>query len=48
MVDPGKINVSLPVKQLLSSDYSFIESDIVNTGVNQLNSYFVSKAKVYS
>ena len=46
--DPGKINISLPVKQLLRNDYSFVESDRVNKGVNQINSYFVSKSKVYS
>jgi class 3 adenylate cyclase len=46
--EPGRINVSLPVKERLNNNFSFTENSGINTGVKQLNSYFISKAKVYS
>ncbi len=46
--EPGKINISIPVKQLLNNGYTFKDSGNINSGVNNLNSYFVSKTKVFS
>ncbi len=45
---PGKVNISVPVKQFLSNGYVFEDSRDINLGVNNLTSYFVSKSKVYS
>ncbi len=45
---PGKINISMPVRHLLNNTYTFKENISNNGGVNNLNSYFVSKTKVYS
>ncbi len=45
---PGKINISMPAKELLQNGYSFNESKSINTGVDIITSYFVSKNKVLS
>ena len=45
---PGEINISVPVKELLTNDYTFKVNGNINAGVNDLTSYFVNKTKVYS
>ena len=40
---PGKINISQSVKNLLNDGYSFDGNNIISTGINNINSYFVSK-----
>ncbi len=45
---PGKINISVSVKQLLNNGFAFEDSGSISTGDRSLTSYFVSKGKVYS
>jgi len=45
---PGKINVSQSVKNLLKNGYYFDGSNNTGKGINNVNSYFVSKDRVHA
>lgn len=41
---PGRINISLAVKDLLKNDFSFEENGVINADQRQINTYFVNKS----